>query len=219
MRTSRRNKGPEANLDPTPAATDHRAVNARISLATSSLAATAAVALLAGLVRSPSFPETQVAIGKVSDFPTESPTVLMVSRQPGSSFRSKPNTRTVKVEWLPPWRSFFNTFVLRDPELGVVVFDQRDPHLGCRLILVPHNRVVSQVIGRDGRPRPGPPLPENVFFFDPCHGESYSKSGECISGPCVRRGMFRIRLVPNVAGLVVLDLTSIPRPEEFQSRR
>jgi Rieske Fe-S protein len=85
-------------------------------------------------------------------------------------------------------------FIVNHPQQGFLALHAFDPHLGCRVGLA--SELPSDI---------GVPLPEEVVFLNPCHGEKYDLGGGYMAGPAPR-GLDRFG-VSITDGRVIVDLT------------
>lgn len=155
---------------------------------------------------------TEVRLGRVADLP------------PGAV-----RTHTVRARFFDPgltvkepngaleahgWKSSVQIHVVHDAQTGFLAFLSRDPHLGCRVVLVSdlHASVVVW-------------LPAGAFFMDPCHGESFDGQGRCFEWTGCTRGLDRFGLRVALDGSVVVNLRDLRfgsralRPGQRASRK
>lgn len=110
----------------------------------------------------------RVVVGSVGDFPVGSITrldleVRLTRYVPRVSEGSESEVVVVPV------------FLVNDQIAGLLALYVLDPHLGCRVGL-------ASELGSDI----GVPLPAEVVFLNPCHGEKYDYVGRYFAGPAPR---------------------------------
>ncbi|MCH7705572.1 MAG: Rieske 2Fe-2S domain-containing protein [Chloroflexi bacterium] len=110
----------------------------------------------------------RVVVGSVGDFPVGSVTrldleVRLTGYVPRVSEISGSEVVVVPV------------FLVNDQTAGLLALYVLDPHLGCRVGLA------SELPSDIGRP-----LPTEVVFLNPCHGEKYDYLGRYLAGPAPR---------------------------------
>jgi Tol biopolymer transport system component/nitrite reductase/ring-hydroxylating ferredoxin subunit len=127
-------------------------------------------------------PELIVSVGHVEDFPPGSITPLQLQATINDPQRTLNQLQT-PVPAGPATVSPVPIFLVHDPEQGFRALYNRDTWLGCRMTWVP----------------------ENQRFESPCHGQYYSKTGECVRGPCPR-GLDRFAVVLTKGGEVLVDV-------------
>lgn len=140
-------------------------------------------------------PASVVKVGRVEDFPPGSVTPMQLPAtfedwDPPAIGSQTPGVVTpVPAKRVSPIR----IFLVHDPAEGILALYNRDPHLGCRV----------QWREREQR------------FINPCHGEQYTQTGECIAGPCPRGlDRFRVRVVDRQVVVDVRQLVVGPPREE-----
>ena len=139
-----------------------------------------------------------ISIGKMHVFPEGSVKELVLHAVfndpnltviPGASTSAgpfKPIGRTSPVR----------VFVVNDRTQGLLVLFSRDPHLGCRV------RILRDFAGSQERDRA---IKLGGFFEDPCHGELFTYTGDCIGFGC-SRGLGRFSTAIEPGGEVIVNL-------------
>ena len=139
-----------------------------------------------------------ISIGKMQVFPVGSvkelvlhavfndPNMTVIPGVSTSAGPFKPIGRTSPVR----------VFVVNDRTQGLLVLFSRDPHLGCRVLKLrdfPGSRERERAIKLGG------------FFEDPCHGELFTYTGDCIDFGC-SRGLGRFATTIEPGGKVIVHL-------------
>lgn len=130
--------------------------------------------------------ETRIRAGRLQDFPVGAviPIELKTSfldPDPPAIGSQTPGvvTQPVSVTVSP-----IPVYLIHDPVAGILALYNRDPHLGC------------QVAWEE----------EIQHFVNPCHGQQYSLTGECIMGSCPR-GLDRFKVIVTEEGEVWVDVS------------
>ena len=158
----------------------------RISIIGVAIAVTVVVAVL---VRDGGPDGPQLVVGRVDEFASGSITameldVLLATPVPRVSEHADNDRAQVPI------------FIVNHPEAGLLALYAPDPHLGCRVL--PASEFPSGLYGQ--------PLPREVAFVNPCHGEKYDLGGGYLAGPSPR-GLDRFA-VSAVGGEVVVDVSA-----------
>ena len=95
--------------------------------------------------------------------------------------------------------------VVNHPQHGILALSLFDPHLGCRVGLA------SDWYSGIGRP-----LPAEIAFVNPCHGEKYDLAGAYVAGPAPR-GMDRYRVTVR-QGEIAVDFSAFEYGPDRQGR-
>lgn len=158
--------------------------------------------------REPSPAVAEVRIGTVNEFPPGSVKLLDVK---GRFFDPGLTTKVPGGALVPHGlKSTARLILVHDEKAGLLAFLARDPHLGCRVGLVSDLPAGSTLR-----------LPSGAFFLDPCHGETFDRSGGCFEGTGCIRGLdhFGVRVAAD--GSVIVDLFDFrfgPTPRDDPAR-
>lgn len=119
-----------------------------------------------------------IDIGHTRDFPPGSVVALTLE----TTFSDPAPPRLGRPGFSPPIRPTLPIWLVHDTEAGWIAFINRDPRNGCTFAFQPA---------------------EN-FFIDPCHGATYTRTGEYVRGPA-RRNLDRLVVTVTRTGRVVID--------------
>ena len=117
----------------------------------------------------------RVVVGEVDDFPVGSITRMELRVH-------VPDPHPEIAELFLDGEGDLLIFIVNHPDFGILALSLFDPHLGCRIGLA--GELPSDT---------GAPLPSEIAFVNPCHGEKYDLAGTYVAGPAPR-GMDRYRV-------------------------
>jgi Rieske Fe-S protein len=110
----------------------------------------------------------RVVVGRVGDFPVGSVTRLDLEARLTGYVPRVSEIAESEIVVVP-------VFLVNDQTAGLLALYVLDPHLGCRVGLA--SELPSDM---------GVPLPAEVVFLNPCHGEKYDYVGRYFAGPAPR---------------------------------
>lgn len=132
-----------------------------------------------------------VTVGSLDDFAPASATKVTIDRP---YFDELTLTTGGQVAPEIVRRPQAQVFIVRDDVAGVQALIARDTHSGCVLSINPL---------RFGGPAPSiPELRSDAWFFDPCHGSGYDRTGTPVNGPS-SRSLDRFTVVVDNADVLV----------------
>jgi nitrite reductase/ring-hydroxylating ferredoxin subunit len=131
--------------------------------------------------------DTRVRVGRLDDFPVD--TVISIELETSFLDPDPPaiGSRTPGVVTQPTSATIspVPVFLVHNPTAGILALYNRDPYLGCQVVW----------------------KAEIQRFVNPCHGQQYSQTGECIAEPCPR-GLDRFKVVVTEEGEVWVDVSN-----------
>lgn len=158
--------------------------------------------MIAFLLEPPPDPSA-VVVGDTEDFPPGTVAERVIETTFTDPAAHDPQTG----EEVGAERNHAPVWIVHHPRQGLLALYARDPHLGCRV-----EHVAGPADVPSGILRTAPAgLRDEVGFFNPCHGELYTLSGEAIPGGPQPRGLDRFGITVTDDGRVVLDLTDFER--------
>lgn len=119
-----------------------------------------------------------IDVGHASDFPPGAVVPLTLE----TTFRDPAPPTVGRSGFSPPLRASLPVWLVHDSDAGWIAFINRDPRNGCTFAFQPA---------------------EN-YFIDPCHGATYTRTGQYVRGPA-RRDLDRLAVSVTHTGRVVIN--------------